>query len=159
MRFGLISLIALIGFSAAMPATASELAKKNKTASTQAKQVMGTILRGQQAHYLEESVFAKNLKDLGVNLKESTASYNYKIIPSSQPDKYLMVTAMPKQQGLPTYLGLVNVEEWKSGEFMTIATLCHSTQAKAISPSWSMIAKPKPQAGLVCPSGFKEVRN
>jgi type IV pilus assembly protein PilA len=161
-RVGLISLIALIVLSAAMPATASELAKKNKAEANTAKQFTGTVLRAQQAFYLENSTFAKSFKEFGVfkldDLKKSTPSYSYKMMPLSQADKYFMVTAIPQRQGLPTYLGLVNVEELQpSKDLTTFAILCYSTQAKAITPSWNMIAKPKPQEAFACPSGFKPV--
>jgi type IV pilus assembly protein PilA len=161
-RFGLIGLVTLVGLSIATPTTASELAKKNKTETTKAKQLMGTVLRAQQALYLENGTFAKSFKEFGAfrlnDLKKSTPSYRYKMMPSSQADKYFMVTAIPQRQGLPTYLGLVNVEELQpSKDLTTISILCHSTQAKAITPSWNMIAKPKPQEGFACPSGFKPV--
>jgi type IV pilus assembly protein PilA len=155
-RVGLISLIALIGLSAAMPATASELAKKNKAAATEALQVTGMMVRGQQAYYLEESIFAKNFKEIGGS-KDETPHYRYRIFPSSKSDTYVMVGAVPKRQGLPTYLGLVNVEK-VGQEWTTYGMVCRSTQAKAITPNWSMIAKPKPQSGFVCPAGFKGVR-
>jgi hypothetical protein len=160
MRFGLMGLIALVGLSAATPAMASELSKKNTVASNEARQMTGAIIRSQQAYYLDEVVFASRLQDLKwYYYQDSTPNYNYKIISSSQPDKYVMVTATPKRRGLPTYLGLVNIAEVQGIDEMTaLPTLCRSTRPQAITVNWNMIVLPKRYQGFVCPPRFQQIK-
>jgi Type IV pilin-like G and H, putative len=155
MRLGIIAIAALVSVNAAIPASAAELAQKNKAIVAEAKQMTGTIVRSQQAYYLENEIFSNNLKELGP-LKEETSTYRYRIFPSSQPKQYVMVAAIPKRQGLPTYIGLVNIGTINQ-ESTTYGIVCGSSAAKPITPAWSNIAKPKPNAGFVCPAGFKSI--
>jgi hypothetical protein len=69
-----------------------------------------------------------------------------------------MVAAVPKRQGLPTYLGLVNIGITIKGEATIFGVVCRSTQTKLITPNWNMIAQPKPHVGFDCPSEFQEVK-
>jgi Type IV pilin-like G and H, putative len=143
----------------AQPTVQSTIQRKNKAASMEAKQLIGATVRGQQAYYLENSVFASNFKDLTFISLPKSKDYQYRIVSSSQPDRFVMMTAIPTRAGLPSYIGLAHVAKPKNQEeFTSFGNVCVSTQNKAIRPNWSDIPKPKPDAPLSCPKGFKELR-
>jgi Type IV pilin-like G and H, putative len=147
---------------AATPAAKSTAPKKPtiglKAQKAEGRQMTGTLIRTQQAYYLENSAFATNLNDLvgRQNDLSKITSYRYQI--RVVPNAGVMIIGQPTKSGLPTYLGLLQLTDSpNSNEAMTVAAVCESIRAQAVSPpSWNMIPKLKSNSfELACPRGFK----
>ena len=74
----LLVVIIIIGILAAI-ALPSFLNQANKAKQSEAKQYVGTLMRSQQAYYLEKAAFAIDIDALGRPIVEKTDNYNYKI--------------------------------------------------------------------------------
>jgi hypothetical protein len=121
-----------------------------------AKTVTGSMMRAQQAYFLEKDKFTNNWDELGLGIKPESDAYQYRIFSYRDPKKVVMVAAIPKSTGLKTYVGLVNVNKVTStNEITTFATLCESKPAKPLLPKFP--AQIPQQGPMSCPSGFTPV--
>lgn len=124
-------------------------------AQQKAKSITGAINRAQQAYFLEKEKFANNLLDLGLGIKPESDAYQYRIFYHDRKQA-VMVAAIPKSNGLKTYIGLVNLGKVAStNEETTFTTLCESEQAKPLLPK--LPTKLPQQGPISCPSGFTKV--
>ncbi len=119
-----------------------------------AKVMVGSMMRSQQAYFLENSKFAAKLKELGLGIEADTKEYAYRIFSQSNRTQLTMVAAVPKVGGLKTFIGLVNVGQ-SQGDATTFATLCESEVAKPLLPKLPMAVTDK---AMSCPSGFQAVK-
>jgi len=78
----LLVVIIIIGILAAI-ALPSLLAQVNKGKQAEAKQNIGAINRAQQAYYLEQTVFASDIKSVGIGISSQTVNYYYTITASA----------------------------------------------------------------------------
>ncbi|NES64587.1 MAG: hypothetical protein F6K24_04640, partial [Okeania sp. SIO2D1] len=80
-----------------------------KAKQSQAKQYIASINKGQQAYYAEHQEFSDKISDLGLGIWLKTESYSYDIsrINSS---RYVISTAITKQEYLKSYSGIVYVD-------------------------------------------------
>lgn len=72
----LLVVIIIIGILSAI-ALPSFLNQANKAKQSEAKTYVGSMNRGQQAYYTENSAFAPAITDLGIGVSSSTANYVY----------------------------------------------------------------------------------
>lgn len=56
------------------------LNQTGKARQAEAKTYLGTFNRAQQAYFTEKSSFAKTIKDLGVDVPDSTDNYSYSLL-------------------------------------------------------------------------------
>jgi type IV pilus assembly protein PilA len=123
----------------------------------------GTILRGQQAHFLENSKFATSINDLDTRI--AGKYYDYQIIPLSLPSNPLSsnpkaivagttVVAIPQQPNIKSVVGAIFAD--KEGNVVT---------QTCVSDSPSVEPPPAPQAPattdetVVCPAGSTSANN
>lgn len=72
----LLVVIIIIGILAAI-ALPSFLSQANKAKQSEAKQYLASINKGQQAYYVENTVFGTNIEALGIGIKTVTSNYTY----------------------------------------------------------------------------------
>lgn len=123
------------------------------------KYIVGTLIRAQQAYYLENERFTNKIEDLGVEIQQDQDSYLYRLFIA--PDRYpaSMQVGLPKVPDLPTFLGFVHVGKVQ-GEKTTLGILCISEKPATPMPLWNAIAYKKPQNSepIACPKGFIPVK-
>lgn len=122
---------------------------------TEAKQYVSSMLRAQQAYYLEKERFAAQLSELGLGIRPETQNYLYRIFPYRDRTKAVMVAGVPKKNGFKSYVGFVNLG--KAGDdWTTFTILCASNAALPNLPK--MPASFPTTSAATCPSGFQSVR-
>ncbi|WP_027249858.1 type IV pilin-like G/H family protein [Planktothrix agardhii] len=72
----LLVVIIIIGILAAI-ALPSFLSQANKAKQSEAKQYLASINKGQQAYYVENTVFGGSISGLGIGIKTVTNNYTY----------------------------------------------------------------------------------
>jgi len=122
----------------------------------EAKQYVASMMRAEQAHYLEKGTFSNNLNDLGLGIKPETKNYRYRIFLYRDRAKAAMLAGIPKKAGIKTYIGFVNVAKIPgNNELTTITTLCESNEARPLLPK---MPSSFPNAGAAeCPTGFQTI--
>jgi outer membrane receptor protein involved in Fe transport len=122
----------------------------------EAKQVVGSMNRAQQAYYLENERFAAQLTELGLGIRSDTEHYKYRIFNYPDRKRAVMLAGVPRRGGFKTYLGFVNIAKLPdSNELSTFAILCESVEAKPLLPK---LPTSLPANGsMTCPEGFAVV--
>ena len=129
------------------------LEEEIKEQQEQAKQIEGTqivgaLLRGQQAYYLENSKFSDSFEELGLGIQSETDNFKYEI--SLQGDKSAMITAQAKDDSLKSYTGAVFATE-VNGESTTVTGICETDEPSEQPPA--MPKAPGEDGKVECPSG------
>jgi type IV pilus assembly protein PilA len=102
----LLVVIIIIGILAAI-ALPSFLNQANKAKQSEAKQYVGTIVRTQQAYYLENSRFASTLELLSKPVAPQTVNYDYSVSNATATD--VSVYGTSRQAALRSYAGAVSI--------------------------------------------------
>ncbi|OLP17179.1 hypothetical protein BST81_17680 [Leptolyngbya sp. 'hensonii'] len=118
-------------------------------AEREATVYMGSMARAQQAFYLEQAKFAATIKDLLVGIPEATENYQYQIV-SAAPTQVQM-TAIPKKDGLKSFLAAVFIVG-KGAEGLPQAITCGTDQPSKTPPGMPAAPKAATEA-LKCPAG------
>jgi hypothetical protein len=150
-----------ISDSATLPSNISvfKLSKKeaerqaNLARQSEAKMLVGSILRTQQAYFLERAQFSAKLEELNLGaLPEKNYSYRIEVI---DPKKIVQNTATATKDGLISYTGLVYTDITDSSETpLTSVLLCQSNQPTRDAPG-----KPQIEGNTVsCPVGYYPLR-
>jgi type IV pilus assembly protein PilA len=130
----LLVVIIIIGILSAI-ALPSFLNQANKAKQSESKQYVGSLVRSQQAYFLENSEFAKTIDDLGGVVKGSTANYDYNVSQSGTgTSQVALATGTPKanRAALKSYGGKVILQEIVStSEVSTGAALCEKIKPGA----------------------------
>ena len=131
-------------------------AKQSKSQSIEqsAQTITGSMLRSQQAYFLEKDKFATKWSELAISGEADTKEYAYRIFSRGDRTKLTMVAAVPKASGLKSFVGLVNVGQ-TNREATTFSVLCVSEVAKPLLPKMPPAITDRPMA---CPSGFQSVK-
>jgi uncharacterized protein YjbI with pentapeptide repeats len=120
-----------------------------------AKVSVGSLIRGQQAFYLETAKFAKTLQEVGLPIKDDK-NYRYQVIAGKPENTKVMLVATPKRNGFASFVGLVTVGAVKeTQEATTYTALCISlkpTQQLPDFPKIELDAKPS------CPVGYEQLK-
>ncbi len=82
--FKLINFLVIFGILAGN--TSLALSQSSNDSSREAKQNIGAFLRAQQAYFLENSVFANSIPDLGTGISTTTNNYQYVVIRNNNPN-------------------------------------------------------------------------
>jgi type IV pilus assembly protein PilA len=125
----LLVVIIIIGILSAI-ALPSFLNQANKAKQSEAKQYVGSLVRSQQAYFLENSEFTSSADELGKVVKTNTANYTYDM-PTSGTGTAAVVTVNgspnPKKAALKAYGGKVVLNVISStSEVSTGAVLCEN---------------------------------
>jgi len=131
----LLVVIIIIGLLAAI-ALPSFLNQASKARQSEAKTYTGSMIRAQQAYYLEKQQFAPDLTTLATGIPATTANYSYASTGaprgSTGTDVNAISTAFPSNQNLKAYGGVINLATSNSfGEATTLADLCEAELAQA----------------------------
>ena len=104
---------------------AAFLAPKQSQASSR----VGSLVRGQQAYYLEENKFAVNLEELSIGIESEDDFYSYKVIPQGDNTQKVKLVAEAKQTGLKSFTGAVFATTFANNtnsEFTTVQIICET---------------------------------
>lgn len=123
--------------------------------SDKAEFVMQTMTTGQQAYYQANGQFANSIQGLSLNANLDTGEYRYSVNTEGQYAETVLMTAAAKQDGLPSYAGVVTVSQTEGG-VMALANICKTDQPSTEPPALS--STPVPGEGLKCPAGSSPVR-
>lgn len=129
------------------------LEEELKEQQEQAKQIEGTqivgaLLRGQQAYYLENNKFSDSFEELGLGIQSETDNFKYEI--TLKDDKSAMVTAIAKGETLKSYTGAVFAAE-VNGENTTVVGICETDEPSDKPPA--MPKTPGEDGQVECPAG------
>jgi len=117
----LLVVIIIIGILSAI-ALPSFLNQANKAKQAEAQTYVGSINRGQQAYYLEKSMFGGlNNLELGIS---NTANYNYSSVATGTGLSAVATTTANPKGVLKGYAGKVWLATAGDGSATTLATLC-----------------------------------
>ena len=131
----LLVVIIIIGILAAI-ALPSFLNQANKAKQSEAKQYVGTLMRSQQAYYLEKAAFATDIDALGRPIVEKTENYDYKmadgdIADATGPTATVNMHGASLKPALKSYVGGVALAKvTATSEATTGALLCEAKEPK-----------------------------
>ncbi len=147
----LLVVIIIIGILAAI-ALPSFLNQANKAKQSEAKSYVGTLVRSQQAYYLEKADFASSIAALGSPIAASTTNYSYVMATSSGTGATAVVSGNTQRPALRSYSGMVQLGiVTATSEATTLAVLCETVQpgVTAIAPTAAAAAS---GAAPTCPA-------
>lgn len=165
--FRLINWLIIFGLLASN--TSSALSQTSNDSSVEAKQNIGAFLRAQQAYFLENSVFANSIPNLGTGIPTTTSNYKYVVVPNNNPN-LPGVTHQARPNGVVkiAFFGTVfgpgrnnkavigGVQVIQVGGYVsTISKLCTAKLTPAQGGplgTQSMVFSP---TGLSCPTGYQ----
>jgi prepilin-type N-terminal cleavage/methylation domain-containing protein len=128
----LLVVIIIIGILAAI-ALPSFLNQANKAKQSEAKTYVGSLNRGQQAYFLENSTFANSIDAMGIGVKTDTTNYSYSTNPGATgaTNEFTINRGTSKKAALKPYVGRVQLGQIAaSSEATTLAVLCENDSAK-----------------------------
>jgi prepilin-type N-terminal cleavage/methylation domain-containing protein len=129
----LLVVIIIIGILAAI-ALPSFLNHANKAKQSEAKTYVGSLNRGQQAYFLENSTFATNIDSMGIGVKTDTSNYSYSttVAGTGTTAEFSLNKGTSKKAALKPYIGRVQLGQIAaSSEATTLAVLCENKVAVA----------------------------
>jgi hypothetical protein len=108
---------------------------KIRTKERSGRYTIGSILRAQQAYYLEKETFIADLKELGLGFdSDQPSNYNLEIISTGNLKQEIFVTATAKITGIRSFAGAVFLI--KDGEDDTTVTgICETIEPSMIAPA------------------------
>ncbi|MGB0561827.1 MAG: type IV pilin-like G/H family protein [Spirulinaceae cyanobacterium] len=115
------------------------MGQANKAKQAEARNNVGSLVRGQQAYYLENSGFTEDIDPLGLGLLTASANYGYVMQGIGAPTTTTPITkygdigvyGLPggtgAAQSLKAYVGLLNTgQAVAGGSATTLAVVCES---------------------------------
>jgi type IV pilus assembly protein PilA len=147
----LLVVIIIIGILAAI-ALPSFLNQANKAKQSEAKQYVGTIVRAQQAYYLEESRFASNISALSKPVADTTGNYSYSTTSASGAlTAAVYGTPQPAAAALKAYSGTARVAVLTAtSEATSYGAVC---QSNGIGPTQLAAPTISDSGSATCTSG------
>jgi len=150
----LLVVIIIIGILAAI-ALPSFLNQANKAKQSEARQYVGSLMRSQQAYFLEKSAFTSDIDLLGKPVASETENYKYPMTVSAKgtTTETVVIDGESKKAALKPYVGGVALSKvTATSEATTSALLCENNAPLAGK------AAPVTQAGITaspqaCPAG------
>jgi len=128
----LLVVIIIIGILAAI-ALPSFLNQANKAKQSEARQYVGSLMRSQQAYYLEKSAFASTIDLLGRPVASETENYKYPMAISglATTTETVVIDGESKKPALKPYVGGVALSKvTATSEATTSALLCENNEPK-----------------------------
>lgn len=123
--------------------------------ANQAKFYIQAIAKGQQAYYLTHGELAGSIDRLSIGLNLENESYRYQLTKGEQ-DKSVVMTAAAKTPELPSYTGVVYLNQDTSG-VSAIANVCQTEKPSTEPPKIQITLNPG-ASSLECPSGSRSVQ-
>lgn len=109
---------------------------------SEAKTYVGSLVRSQQAYFLEHNKFTDSITDLGLGIASETENYSYSI---ETQGSVAVAKGNAKRDGLKTYTGTVFVlKSENSNEFTTQGVLCESKDKTKTAPDAAELIDNKP---------------
>ncbi|NMF56590.1 type IV pilin-like G/H family protein [Pseudanabaena yagii] len=136
----------------------------NRARNSEAKAYVGSMNRGQQAHFLEKETWSKSLQELGIPMKSETENYRYSIqvnkaIATATTKPYTdagiaINLGIARKPNLKSYVGIVWLQDISvSKDVTSYASLCES-----IEPTMKLPPIPKWDGREIkCPEGYKPI--
>ncbi len=164
----LLVVIIIIGILAAI-ALPSFLNQANKAKQSEAKTYVGSMNRSQQAYYLEKNGFVTQAADfgsLGLGIATQTTNFQYTVDDGGADPVASINRAATVVKGVlggapfKAYVGGVSLGQVAAtSEATTLATLCESDKATAISGDNGDTAKPgfTKTAAPTCPANYSSL--
>lgn len=146
---GCLSLVVL-GIMAAI-ALPAFLNQANKAKQVEAKTYVGSMLRGQQAYFIEQAEFAPTIDQLGLGLNTETGNYRYKLVPGDNASVF--VYAEPKDSMLRGFAGAVYAVGDTPATATTYTGLCQSDDLGQVPPTPPALDIDMAEPEVVCPPG------
>ncbi len=123
----LLVVIIIIGILAAI-ALPSFLNQANKARQSEAETYVGSMNRGQQAYYLEKSVFAGDITTLGIGVPTQTDYYTYATNGGAAGSTQATTTATKRKGSVKEYSGIVWLTGTANdGNLTSLAKVCAAT--------------------------------
>ena len=98
------------------------------------RSIIGSLLRGQQAYFLEKETFTTDIKELGLGLEDTNLNnYNYQISPGGNLRQAVFVSATAKVAGLRSFSGAVFVIK-EGEENNPIVGICETIEPSMTPP-------------------------
>ena len=117
----------------------------------EAKQIIGTMNRGQQAYFIENNKFAKTIPELQIGIESSeTENYHYRIVSQRKNNQSVVQTATAKKPELKSYTGIVFITKVK-GETLTNVAICETVKPASKPPVIPKIST-KVSGQVQCPT-------
>jgi type II secretory pathway pseudopilin PulG len=141
---GIISAIAL---PILLSQSTSDMSKE-----AEAKTYLGALLRGQQAHFLENGTFATEINQLELGISAETEHYVYELVSESDGSR-TFVYATPKEPTLSGFAGAVYAVE----DAPLYSGLCQADERGQIPPEPPALDTDLAEPTVVCPPGSEPV--
>jgi type IV pilus assembly protein PilA len=157
----LLVVIIIIGILSAI-ALPSFLNQANKAKQSEAKTYVGSLNRGQQAYYLEQSGFTSSIDQLGVSIPAETTNYSYEMAVANEgaTNENVVVDGESLKPALRAYVGMVHLAQiTATSEATTLAALCENNApglGTAADPTFTAAAGAD-AAKVACSDGTKLV--
>ncbi len=158
----LLVVIIIIGILSAI-ALPSFLNQANKAKQSEAKTVVGSMNRAQQAYYMESGEFAgsSDFGNLGLGVATQTDNYLYSIkTTSASSGTGVSNQAQPQKGAIKAYIGGVSLGTIAAtSEATTLASLCEAKTAKGITGAGTgtEVANFTTAAPPACPGTYKAI--
>jgi type IV pilus assembly protein PilA len=151
----LLVVIIIIGILAAI-ALPSFLNQANKAKQSEAKQYVGTLVRTQQAYYLEEGTFAASLTELSKPVSASSTNYSYTTSAVAGGSSAVVYgTPLTGKNALKAYAGTVQIAvQTASSEATSFGGVCESI---ALGPTQLTAPTFDTDGKLLCGTGGKAI--
>ena len=121
----LLVVIIIIGILSAI-ALPSFLNQANKAKQSEAKTYVGSINKGQQAYYTENTKFTSDIAALGVGIETETTNYKYTVDDTALATEAWTKGAAINSSVLNSYHGMVYLEDTTSGGSTSRTILCET---------------------------------
>ena len=127
---------------------------RTNLAESEAEQYLGSLNRGQQASFLIDGAFLDSVAELDLGLEEETDNYSYKAH-SASLDTEVQMHAMPKIDGIKSYVSGVFVMTSEGQEGTTATILCASEESGI--PEGELPYPSLSDGEPTCPDGFTAI--
>jgi type IV pilus assembly protein PilA len=146
----LLVVIIIIGILAAI-ALPSFLNQANKAKQSEAKQYVGTVVRGQQAHYLEFTQFGTSIVEIGTPVVSDTTNYEYRVEGGGKGATSVVVHGKSKADALKAYVGGVYLGTvTATSEATTVGIVCQNNAPKKGDAAAVPVAPAKAGESATC---------
>ena len=114
---------------------ANSLEVRTREKESQGRTIVSSLLRGQQAYFVEKETFTTDVKELGLGLEDTDLNnYNYRISPGGNLRQAVFVTATAKVAGLRSFSGAVFVVK-EGDDNNTIIGICETIEPSMTPPA------------------------
>jgi type IV pilus assembly protein PilA len=140
----LLVVIIIIGILAAI-ALPSFLNQANKAKQSEAKSYIGTLVRTQQAYYLEKSEYADTFEKMAKPVAEDTTNYTYSITGGGKDSTSVVIIGKSKKPALKGYGGGSEVQQsGAASEANSLGAVCEKNVAGTDVPDAPTFTAGKP---------------